>query len=46
MNALGAVAYFVENNNVCFVLAKSKLVPLKTPSLLQLELTALNVLQP
>ena len=43
MNALGAVAYFVENNNVSFVLAKSKLVPLKPPSLPQLELTALNV---
>ena len=43
MNALGAVAYYVENNNVSFVLAKSKLVPLKPPSLPQLELTALNV---
>ena len=39
----GAVAYFVENENVNFVLAKSRLAPTKSPSLPQLELTALNL---
>ena len=41
--AYGAVAYFVEGPHVNFIIAKSRLVPLKAPSLPQLELTALNV---
>ena len=40
----GSVAYFVEDRNVEFIIAKSRLVPLKSPpSLPQLELTAINV---
>ena len=41
--SFGAVAYLVENNIVNFVIAKSRLVPTKPPSLPQLELTATNI---
>ena len=39
----GAVAYFVESSTVQFVIAKSRLAPVKTPTLPQLELTAVNI---
>ena len=39
----GAVAYFAENGETSFVMAKSRLAPMKPPSLPQLELTALNI---
>ena len=39
----GAVGYFVEEGKSDFVIAKSRLAPLKSPSLPQLELTALNI---
>ena len=39
----GAVAYFVEGENINFVMAKARLAPIKPPSLPQLELTAVNL---
>jgi len=39
----GAVAYFVSEKIVDFVMAKSKLAPIKAPTLPQLELTALSI---
>ena len=39
----GAVAYLVEYEKSDFVMAKSRLCPIKAPSLPQLELTALNM---
>ena len=39
----GAVAYLVENGFSNFVIAKSRIVPIKAPTLPQLELTAANL---
>ena len=41
--AFGAAAYFAENGETSFIMAKSRLAPLKSPSLPQLELTALDI---
>ena len=42
-HALGTVAYLLEAVSVNLVMVKSRLVPISTPSLPQLELTALNI---
>lgn len=39
----GAVAYIVSEGKVEFLMAKSRLAPMNSPSLPQLELTAINV---
>ena len=38
----GVVAYILDGKEICFLMAKSRLAPIKAPKLPQLELTALN----
>ena len=42
-SSYGAVAYFAEGEKINFVMAKSRLAPIKSPTLPQLELTAINI---
>ena len=39
----GAVAYLFEGDSADFIIAKSRLAPIKAPTLPQLELTAVNI---
>lgn len=43
IRSYGAVGYFLSSSGVDFVLAKSRVAPIKSPTLPQLELTAVSV---